>query len=79
MTYRVQIVERRPADGVGAIPLHHLPYWFATIDAAQEAGQMEVARLRGQGRKALYNILDQDGIPVGQMGPPNIPGGYGIM
>jgi hypothetical protein len=72
MAYRVQIVE-------GGTPSYELPRRFATIALAEEAGHIEVTRLRDDGVKAFYNILDQDGAPIGPIGPPDIPEGYGAM
>jgi len=72
MTYRVQIVE-------GGTAPYELPRRFATIELAEDAGYVEVTRLHSEARRAFYNILDQDGAPVGPIGPPNIPDGYGVM
>jgi hypothetical protein len=72
MTYRVQIVE-------GGNAPYELPLRFATIRLAEETANAEIARLRHQGKKAFYNILDQDGRPIGPPGPPNIPERYGVM
>jgi hypothetical protein len=72
MAYRVQIVE-------GGMASYELPRRFATIDLAEEAGYVEVVRLRDNAARAFCIILDQDGRPVGPRGPPDIPEGYGVM
>jgi hypothetical protein len=72
VAYRVQIVE-------GGTASYELATRFATIELAEDAGYVEVTRLRDDGRRAFYNILDQDGRPIGPSGPPNIPEGYGVM
>lgn len=76
MAYRVQIIE---GNGDGTFPSHELPDRFPTIALAEEAAHFEVMRLRGKGKKALYNILDQDRQPIGPIGPPDMPEGYGIL
>jgi hypothetical protein len=72
MTYRVQIVE-------GGAPSYDLPDRFATIELAEDAGRAEIMRLRDEGKRAFYSILDHVGRPFGPMGPPDIPEGYGVM
>jgi hypothetical protein len=76
MTYTVQIAD---SNGGGSVPSYEMPGRFATIDAAEEAGLAEVARLRGEGNRAFYKILDQDGQPIGPTGPPDIQEGFGVM
>jgi hypothetical protein len=76
MAYRVQIVD---SNGDGTFPSHELPDRFPTIGLAEEAAHFEVLRLRAKGKRTFYSILDQDGQPVGPIGPPDIPEGYGIL
>jgi hypothetical protein len=76
MTYTVQIAD---SNGGGSVPWYEMPGRFATIPLAEEAGMAEVARLRSEGKRAFYNVLDQDGRPIGPTGPPDIPEGFGAM
>jgi hypothetical protein len=76
MTYRVQIAD---SNGGGFVPSYELSGRFATIPLAEEAGLTEVMRLWVEGKRAFYNVLDEDGRPVGPSGPPDIPEGYGVI
>jgi hypothetical protein len=72
MIYSVQIVESRVVetpDGESGSPSHILEHRFSTIPQAEDAGNSEIKRLRDAGTRAYYNVLDQDGRPVGPTGP----------
>jgi hypothetical protein len=79
MAYTVQIVETRVLGEDSGSHSVTLPGRYPTIELAEEAGHAEVTRLRGEGKRTFYNILDQDGQPIGPTGPPDIPEGYGAM
>jgi hypothetical protein len=70
MTYRVQISDSNGSE---------LPGLFATIPLAEEADLAEIVRLRSEGKRAYYSVLDKGGRPVGPTGPPDIREGFGAM
>jgi hypothetical protein len=67
MIYSVQVVEMRvveTADESG-MPNYFLEERYSTIPQADKAGATEAARREQEGVRVYYNILDQDGRPVG--------------
>jgi hypothetical protein len=72
MPYVVQIAENRlieDDDGETGLAAYRLGRILSTILLAEEAGHAEVKTLRARGVSAFYNVLDDQGRPVGPNGP----------
>jgi hypothetical protein len=68
MIYSVEVVEMRvieTANGESGMPAYFLEERYSTIPQADKAGATEAARRKQEGVRVYYNILDQDGRPVG--------------
>lgn len=62
------MVSVETTDGETGMPAHLLEARYSTIQQAEIAGATEAARFAKNGRRVFYNILDENGRPVGPNG-----------